>query len=166
LNEPHEHAAPATPAPKTAVDKHGVFEAEYLLGGNHMLSPVFKANMKRSQVLVAVLLVAFVASTVRADPKYSFRFFNAEVQKILEGYEAIAGVKLVVASAVTNVPAKITVEANSPTLAEAQSILKQALLDQAGIVVTPLKNQRVSITYNDALHREANMRAVRPSAPK
>lgn len=122
--------------------------------------------MKQSQILVAALCVAFVTSTVHAEPKYSFRFLYGDVHKVLEYYQSLAGVKLVTASAVTNVLAKITVEANSPTLAEAKSLLEHALLDQGGIVVSPLKDGRISVTYNDALHREANLRAVRETAPK
>ena len=113
-----------------------------------------------------ILLVVLVAATLHAEPKNSFRYVNADIHRVLEGYRAIVGVEMVIASGVTNVLAKITVEGNSPTPSEAQRLLDHALLDQAGIVVTPLKEGRLSVTYNDALHREANIRAVRPSNAK
>lgn len=123
-------------------------------------------KMKQIKTFLAAVLVVIAAFNLRAEPNYSFRFVNAEIYKVLEAYQALAGAKIVIASGITNLPAKITVEANSPTLAEAHNILEHALIDQAGIVVTRLKDGRVSVTYNVALHREANIRAVKPSNVK
>ena len=124
---------------------------------------MFKGTMKRQQGYLIALITCLAVGALRSESANSFRFVNAEVNRVLEAYASVAGAQLVIASEVTNVAAKITIEAGSPTADEAKTILAEALLSQVGIVITPMEDGRVSVTFNDTLHREANKRAVKAS---
>ena len=87
---------------------------------NQTILRVFKMKMKLQMFLTAVFL-ELAASNLPAEQVYSFRYIETDVLKVLEGYQAVVGKKLVIASAVTNLPGvKISVEARLPSLRQAQ----------------------------------------------
>jgi hypothetical protein len=72
--------------------------------------------------------------------------------QVLEVYQIMSGLELVVDSRVKSVSSLITLQ-NSSTLtkAEAAKLIERALVTQAGIVITRLDDKRASVTFNDAL---------------
>ena len=75
---------------------------------------------------------------------------NVPVDKVLDVYKHMAKSELVIASNVRWATHGITMHFHgSPEVVP--SLLEQALLKQAGIVITRLDDKRVSVTYNDKL---------------
>ena len=120
--------------------------------------------MKTFQSGWAVLFTIVFALTASAQPSGVFRFLSADVMNVLESYQAMTGLKLVITPHVHQ--AKITLESQVPTSAqEAARMIERALIDQAGVVITPLGDGKVSVTQNDALAREAIRRIARNESP-
>jgi hypothetical protein len=64
--------------------------------------------------------------------------------------------ELVISSQVEHLPTAIHVKSLEPiSKSETVKLLEKALLDQAGVVVTPLADKRVSVTWNDRLPTNA-----------
>lgn len=81
----------------------------------------------------------------------SINFVNVPVDEVLHTYKALAKSELVVASNVRLANHSITLHAEGVSPEVIQRMIEQALLKQAGIVVTRLDDKRVSVTYNDKL---------------
>ena len=84
----------------------------------------------------------------------SINFVNVPVDKVLEVYKASAKSQLIIASDVRRANHSITLHAGGVSREVLQQMIEQALLKQAGIVITRLDDKRVSITYNDKLELE------------
>jgi hypothetical protein len=102
------------------------------------------------------------------SPKIRFRLNleNASVGEILKLYKGEARCELVVASDVLRARQVITLHAAEDVSSNvAMQMIEQALLKQAGIVITRLDAKRVSVTYNDQLELEIPKTAPKPSPP-
>ncbi len=84
----------------------------------------------------------------------SINFVNVPADKILDVYKASAKSELIIASDVRWTTHSITLHAVAVSPEVAQRMIEQALLKQAGIVITRLDGKRVSVTYNDQLELE------------
>lgn len=72
--------------------------------------------------------------------------------QVLQYYETLSGKSLVTSSHVRGLTTKITMQPDvALKVSEAITFVETALREQAGVVVTRLDDQRVSVTYNDAL---------------
>jgi hypothetical protein len=120
--------------------------------------------MKTFQSGLATLFTIAFTLAASAQPGGVFKFESADLIYVLESYQSMTGLKLVIASNVHQ--AKITLQSQGPTSAkEAARMIERALIDQAGVVITPLGDGKVSVTQNDALAREAVRRIVRNESP-
>ena len=81
----------------------------------------------------------------------SINFVGVPVDKVLDTYKASAKSELIIASNVCLANHSITLHAGGVSPEVAQQIIEQALLKQAGIVISRLDAKRVSVTYNDRL---------------
>jgi hypothetical protein len=79
-------------------------------------------------------------------------FPEARVYHVLEIYEQLTDVDLMVDSRVKSLPSRITFTNHKPlTTSEAMELFEHSLLNQAGVVVTRLDNGTISVTHNDML---------------
>jgi type II secretory pathway component GspD/PulD (secretin) len=102
-------------------------------------------------LMFATLLLSFCA--VSADePKRTINFINAPVEKILPFYHELSGFELVVSSDVRKLHTAVTIRSAEPVSKSVmRQLIENALLEQAGVVISRLDAKRVSVTYNDAL---------------
>lgn len=104
---------------------------------------------------LAFLLYSSLSYTAEAQkpPRFSeFKFVKSTVANILELYSDITDIELVVASNVSKVPYRVTIEPKAIVTKDAAArLIERALLEQAGVIVTHLEGKRASVTFNDAL---------------
>lgn len=98
-----------------------------------------------------ITLFASICLLSATEPQGSIDFSGASTQQVLDIYAHFSGCKLVVDSRVRQVRKAIYLRAPAVSKNEMKELVKKALLQQAGIVLTPLDDNRVSVTYNDAL---------------
>jgi len=79
-------------------------------------------------------------------------FVNVPVDKALDIYKDSS--QLIIASDVRRATHPITLHTTAVSPEIARQMIEQALLKQAGIVITRLDDKRISITYNDKLELE------------
>jgi len=80
----------------------------------------------------------------------SINFVNVQPNEVLDIYKATTKQELVIASDVRLANHHITLHF-SGSAEELARLIEQALLKQAGIVITRLDDKRASVTYNDQL---------------
>jgi hypothetical protein len=80
----------------------------------------------------------------------SINFVNVPPDKVLDAYQAMTKLELVVATDVRRSTHGITLRFSGSPEAVPQMI-EHALLKQDGIVITHLDDKRASVTYNDQL---------------
>lgn len=79
-------------------------------------------------------------------------FQDAPVQSVLVIYEDISGCQVIESSDVKWHYGPVTIRSEAPlSRARAMKVIERAVLEQTGIVITPLDSQRVSVTFNDRL---------------
>ena len=106
-------------------------------------------------VLIAVLAFNIVAFSADS-PAGRIDLVNMPVDKVLMIYQDLSGSQLLQSSEVKRMHSNITVHSNSQlSKAETLKLIEKALLDQAGIVITPVDDKKISVTYNDALTNHA-----------
>jgi hypothetical protein len=81
-------------------------------------------------------------------------FVNVPVDRVLDVYKHYAKSQLVIANDVRLAAHNITLHATGVSPEVVRQMIEQALLKQAGIVITRLDDGRVSVTYNDQLELE------------
>ena len=85
------------------------------------------------------------------------RFLNVPVPTVLTTYKNLSGQELVIDSRAkaskSQITLRIPADPNVPPLTQEETLerIRKALIQQAGIVVTPLDTKRASVTFNDAL---------------
>lgn len=85
------------------------------------------------------------------------RFLNVPVPTVLTTYKNLSGQELVIDSRAkaskSQITLRIPADPNVPPLTQEETLerIRKALIQQAGIVVTPLDPKRASVTFNDAL---------------
>ena len=123
--------------------------------------------MRISRARFAVLLTVGLALVACAEPKGVFKYVNVDVPYILEAYSQMTGAKLVMGPGVEKAHGKVSLQSEGPTTApEAARMIERALADQAGVVLTRLGDNRVSVTYDEALEKQAMLRLSRQSPPR
>ena len=97
--------------------------------------------------------LAFAISAFSAgSPAGSINFVNAPVNKVLPVYQALSGGQIIQSSEVKRMHSAITVRSSSAlSKADTLKLIEKALIEQAGVVITPLGDKRISVTINDAL---------------
>ena len=74
------------------------------------------------------------------------------VSEVLPLYEKMSGLEFVIDSRVKTVSSPITLRiVGLRTKEEVMKLMREALVKQAGIVITQLDDKRESVTFNDAL---------------
>jgi hypothetical protein len=73
------------------------------------------------------------------------------VEKVLEVYKLLSSRELVISSNLKGVHPSITLRLQDTPKTEVMKAIEKALLEQAGVVITPLDDKRISVTFNDAL---------------
>jgi hypothetical protein len=117
--------------------------------------------MNTSRTGLLTLLAVVLAGITQAQPAGVLKFDSLPVRDMLEFYGQLTGKKLVIAPNVDKALLKITLRSDGPTSRdETARTIERALAEQAGVIVTPLDNNQVSVTYDEALARIAT---VRPS---
>ena len=109
--------------------------------------------MKTSLLIaLGLLLTTWSSNSAEAGAAPgSVHFSNAQVSQVLPIYRAMTGLELIVDSRVKTVGYTITLKAQGGGKEAGVKLIEQALLNQAGIVITRLDKKRASVTYNDAL---------------
>ncbi len=103
------------------------------------------------------LLVAVSVSWAAAPPAgtrspRAISVKSVSVTRVLSLYRDLTGETLVVASNVARAPNTITVQTEGELAKDVLAgVLRQALLEQAAVIITPLDEHRASVTYNDRL---------------
>jgi type II secretory pathway component GspD/PulD (secretin) len=98
--------------------------------------------MKTFQSGLATFFAMVITLTAPAQTTGVFKFESADLMYVLEAYQSMTGRQLVITSNVRQ--AKITLQSQGPTTAqEAARMIERALIDQAGVVITPLDSGRV-----------------------
>jgi type II secretory pathway component GspD/PulD (secretin) len=91
-------------------------------------------------------------STEQKDLKHVFDWSRAPVDMVFSTYRRLTGLELFIDSQAYTVTTRIRLKTDEPVSKKrAIELVENALLNQAGIVVTRLDETRVSITYNDKL---------------
>ncbi len=81
--------------------------------------------------------------------------------QVLSLYQGVTSDQLVIATQVRELVREITIPPTTVKSEEAEAkLIRQALLKQAGVVVTKLEDGRVSVTHNDALLAGGNASAT------
>ncbi len=106
-------------------------------------------------VVVAVGIVALASDeSAPKDTKNmtaTIHFNGVPVDVTLDTYKASTKLTLVIASDVRLATHLITLDATGVSPEVEQQKIEQALLKQAGVVITHLEGGRASVTYNDRL---------------
>src|ERR1017187_152623 len=96
--------------------------------------------------------VTFLEEGWRRSNSITLDFRKVGIDSILDLYQATSGLGLVIDSRVP-VHTLVTVKTSVPVnKADTLKTLEQALVSQAGVVITRLDNKRASVTYNDQLN--------------
>ena len=106
--------------------------------------------MKKIFLLVLMGLLLSLRSFC-ADESGGINLKNVPVAQVLDIYKNLASRELVISSEIKKVHASITLRLQDASRVEATKAVEKALLEQAGVVITPLDDKRNSVTFNDAL---------------
>jgi hypothetical protein len=102
-------------------------------------------------ILLGVLACAPVCAENTNKITTSINFVNVPVDQVLDIYKASTSLELVIASNVRLATHSITLRAINVSPEAVPHLLEQALLKQAGVILSRLDEKRVSVTYNDQL---------------
>lgn len=111
--------------------------------------------MKRTFALLLAICFVTLCSLSADNPKaatFIMDYEGAPPSLVLSTYEKLSGLELIIDSHVKTVSSliKLRIE-GSRSKEELLKLLREALLNQAGIVITRLDDKRESVTFNDAL---------------
>jgi hypothetical protein len=108
--------------------------------------------MKQTLILTLAALWLSLWAVSADEPARTLNFINTPVQKILPIYHQLSGLELIESSEVKKLHAVITLRTPTPvSKSDMVKLMEQALVTQAGVVISRLDAQRASVTYNDAL---------------
>ena len=107
--------------------------------------------MKKLYFLIIVALLMSAHSVSAQAPKASLNFINVDPIQVLAVYSHMSGLTLIKDSRVRQIHRPIQIRAEGLSESEALKLMEDALIKQAGIVITHLDDKSVSVTYNDAL---------------
>ncbi|MGD0744272.1 MAG: hypothetical protein ABSA45_03870 [Verrucomicrobiota bacterium] len=108
--------------------------------------------MKRILLPLFTTLLLSCCAASADEPKRTVNFTNTPLEKILPVYHQLSGLELVVSSDVRKLHRVLTIRSDEGvTKSQMLKLIEKALLEQAGVVISRLDEQRASVTYNDAL---------------
>jgi hypothetical protein len=115
--------------------------------------------MKKLSTTWFVIFLCALSQSVAADsksdetiPRGAFNLNGTSVNQSLTAYALFTGKKLVTSSHALNLKTTITLQPDVELkLSQAIALLEKAFREQAGVVMTRLDDQQISVTYNDAL---------------
>ena len=107
--------------------------------------------MKKIYLTIIVALLVSAHSVPAQAPKGALNFINVQPFQVLNVYSHMSGLTLIEDSRVRQIHRPIQIHAAGVSSGEAMKLMEDALIKQAGIVITHLDNKSVSVTYNDAL---------------
>jgi hypothetical protein len=111
--------------------------------------------MKRKFMLFLASLLVTLCSASGDDSSPitgAIEFQNVPTPNVLSDYGQMSGLKLVVDSRAKTVTSLISfTNMTMLTKNETLTLIQNALITQAGIVITRLDDKRASVTFNDAL---------------
>jgi hypothetical protein len=115
-------------------------------------------NMKRThvRVLIFVALACITMLYTSVGEEQSFTLARSRVQNVLELYKVITKCELIVASNVRLAVGTVTLQSPKRSSEDSARLLEEALLKQAGVIITQLDAKRVSVTYNDQMPINSN----------
>lgn len=91
-----------------------------------------------------------VASDNDIIPQFTME--QVPVSCVLDQYKKFDGRELIIATNIDRLSAEISCgETGELTNSDILRIMERALREQAGVVITPLDDKRLSVTYNEAL---------------
>lgn len=105
------------------------------------------------KIYLPIIIGLFLsAHSVPAQPmKMTIDFNGVAPIQVLDVYRQMSGFILIEDSRVRRIHRPIRLHAAPATKSEGIRLLQEALVKQAGIVITQLDGTSVSVTYNDAL---------------
>ena len=127
-------------------------------------------NMK-TQIIICSIVLTFVTvdlfSSDNSSKERSFTFHSLRVSQVLEAYVKISGNELVVSTGALNTQSTITAWGATTNQREIEDLIVQILRKDAGVILTPINDGRVSVTYNDKLDPMPNGPPIRnrPNKP-
>jgi hypothetical protein len=72
-------------------------------------------------------------------------------KKVLEVHKQFSGRELVISSELKFFHPPINLKLQGVSKTNAMKAIEKVLLEQSGVVITPLDDKRISVTFNDAL---------------
>jgi len=115
--------------------------------------------MKRILLLILANYLVALSSSSADCPKAVNNilvFDKAQPSLVLSVYEKLSGHEFVIDSHVNNLSSPVTLKVIGPPQPKEEVLkeLRDALLNQAGIVITQIDDKRESVTFNDGLRVE------------
>lgn len=111
--------------------------------------------MKIASLIILACLSVLVSSPIHAQDNNkvsgTLAFENASVSNVLGVYKALTKQELVISPEAQRITHGITLHAEVDSVEKTQRLIEEALQKQAGIVLTHLDHNRVSVTYDEHL---------------
>lgn len=108
--------------------------------------------MKKIYLSIMIGLFLSAHSAPAQALKMTINFDGATPIQVLDVYRRMSGLTLIEDSRVRQVHRPIYLRRSKPmSKSEGMKLFEEALIKQAGIVITRLDDTEVSVTYNDAL---------------
>jgi hypothetical protein len=111
--------------------------------------------MKITSLIIVTCLIVFGSHPIHAQNTNkvsgTIAFENVPVSDVLDVYKAVTKLELVVSPDVGGARRGITLHTDVTSVEKAQRLIEEALLKQAGVVITHLDKNRVSVTYDARL---------------
>jgi hypothetical protein len=102
-----------------------------------------------------VILLASFCLLSAEEPKGTMNFISVPSEKVLSFYHQLSGLGLITDSHVKLAHNPVTLRSSTPLskteMMEPMELIENGLIDQSGIVITRLDDEKASVTYNDAL---------------
>jgi type II secretory pathway component GspD/PulD (secretin) len=111
--------------------------------------------MKNTSLIIVTCLIVLASCPIHAQDTNkvsgTIAFENVPVSDVLDVYKALTKQVLVISPDVSRATHGITLHAEVVSVEKTQRLIEETLLKQAGVVLTHLDNNRVSVTYNEHL---------------
>ncbi|MDB6058007.1 MAG: hypothetical protein JWO95_1851 [Verrucomicrobiales bacterium] len=111
--------------------------------------------MKITSLTIVTCLIVLVSCPIHAQDTNkvsgTIGFENVPVSDVLDVYKALTKQELVISTDVGRATHGITLHTDVTSVEKSKHLIEETLLKQAGVVLTQLDNNRISVTYNDHL---------------
>ena len=109
-------------------------------------------NMKTQIIICSIVLTCFTSDLFSSDNSSkggAFTFERLPVSQVLDIYAKVTGKKLVISTGALDTQSTITARRSHSK--EIEDLIVEMLRNNAGVILTPIDGERVSVTYNDKL---------------